>query len=146
VPLLLVALLAFNLALVTPASARYDLPQDYLDALADALPNAAAGEIPGSVAPLPTTHCDLFMELQGQVLHVVVKSCLMQFDERLHVSSRQPKCSTHLTSIEQTDHVTWLVFFVDSGTDCESTTHQQRALQFQLVGDDVLRITNAEAY
>ena len=101
--------------------------------------------IPGSVAP-PPAQCDLFMELTGQVLHVVVKSCSMQFDDRLRINSRTPNCSTQLTRIEQTDHVTYLVFFIDSGTDCDGSTHSQRALQFQLVGDDTLRITNTENY
>lgn len=90
---ILAALITIDMAAV-PASAKYDLPQDYLDAL----PNADDWKaIPGTVAPSPATHCDLFMELQGQVLHVVVKSCLAQFDDRLRINSRTPNCTTHLT-------------------------------------------------
>ena len=132
----LAALIAVDVS-CAPASARYDLPQDYLDALRDALPNAATA----------ASHCDLNMELVGQSLHIVRKACGPDDDMGyFHVSSRTPNCSTHLTGIEQTDHVTYLVFFIDSGTDCDGSTHAQRALQFQLVGGDTLQITNTENY
>lgn len=142
-----------------PASARYDLPQDYLDALRDAVPAAAeayvccgvlgtgpANDLPTRIEPA-TPACNLSMELQGQSLHIVRKACGPDDDMGyFHVSSRTPNCTTRLTGIEQTDHVTYLVFFIDSGTDCDGSTHSQRALQFQLVGGDTLQITNTENY
>ncbi len=127
--LLLAGLLLLGVA---PAHA-YDLPQDYLDALRDL------------DAPARPAHgCDLFMELQDQSLHIVRKCAGIEDDDGIfHVKSRQSKCTTRLTGIEQTDHVTYLVYFIDSGSDCEG--HSQRALQFQLIdGGATLQIINAE--
>jgi hypothetical protein len=145
---ILAALVAIDVS-CAPASARYDLPQDYLDALRDALPNAAAREIPGAVALLPATHCDLAMELQEQSLHVVRKCFGVDHDEGyLHVRGprNNQKCTTHVNRIQQTDHVTYLVYYIDSGSGPDCENYSERALQFQLVADDTLQITNTENY
>jgi hypothetical protein len=102
-------------------------------------------------APVSTSAnaCDLFMELAEQSLHVVRKCLGKDFDEgnlRVRGPRNNPKCTSHVTRLERTDHVTYLVYYIDSGsgTDCEN--YSERALQFQLVGDDTLRITNTENY
>lgn len=82
--------------------------------------------------------CDLDMELQGQSLHITAKNCPAQLDDNFHVTSRDT-CVTHITGIEQVDHVTWLVHYQDQQCQISSP----RALIFQLI-DDTLRITDAE--
>lgn len=83
--------------------------------------------------------CDLFMELRGQSLHVVAKDCPAQYDQHLRIKSRD-ECVTHITGIEQVDYVTWLVHYQD--LQCKITS--PRALVFQLIGDETLRITDAD--
>ena len=100
-------------------------------------------------APAYAHACDLFMELQGQSLHYVRKCFDKDHDEGyLHVRGPRGnlKCTTHVNRIEQTDNVTYLVYYIESGIGADCETNSEHALQFQLVNNDTLQITNTENY
>ena len=111
----LAALISIDVSLTSAHAAAH--AGDYI--CCGVLGNEPANDLPTRIEPA-TPACDLSMELQGQSLHIVRKACGPDDDMGyFHVSSRTPKCTTRLTGIEQTDHVTYLVFFIDSGTDCD---------------------------
>jgi hypothetical protein len=99
----------------------------------------------------PPNQCSLFLDLQGQVIHVRVPSCrdgrghlvIEAYETDLHINSRKGQsCITHVDGLERVDDVTYLVL-----TRCPGAKPEAETLVFQLIDDGdggELRITNAE--
>lgn len=89
--------------------------------------------------------CELFMEQQGQSIHVVIKACVEPtepFDKWLRLMPKRHECgTTHIDGVERTDETTYLVH-----TTNQSCVPKRETLMFQVVGGDTLRITNVEGY
>lgn len=91
--------------------------------------------------PASAQACDLSMELQDQLLHVVRQCAGLNEEHDFSVHDRYG-CTTHITGIEQVDRVTYQVHYQD--IQCEAS--KSGTLQFQLVGGDTLQIRDAENY
>jgi hypothetical protein len=92
--------------------------------------------------PASAHACELFMEQQGQSVHVIIKACVEPFDKWFTLSPKRKECgTTHIDRVERTDETTYLVY-----TTNQSCVPKLETLQFQIVGDDTLRITNVEGY
>jgi hypothetical protein len=81
--------------------------------------------------------CDLHLEKAGQQVHAQI-TCgeTVMADNTISISPRRV-CEFQLKGVEQIDHN---FYYVHTFCGVEST------LVFQLVGDDTIRVTNAENY